>query len=124
MPDAVVNASPDWLRVLRTIAGWILCVLLAGMFAMAGLGKLIGRPGMVAEFEVIGLGQWFRYFTGAVEMAGAIGLLIPRFSRMAALGLAVVMAGAIIAHLTVLPSPPTLPGMLLGLLLIVAWLRG
>lgn len=94
------------------------------MFVMVGLGKLIGRPGMVMEFEVIGLGQWFRYFTGALEMIGAIGLLLPRFSPMAALGLAVVMVGAIIAHFTVLPAPPTLPAMLLALLLIAAWLRG
>lgn len=124
MSEAVVNASPAWLRVFQNIAGWILCVLLALMFTMAGLGKLIGRPGMVMEFEVIGLGQWFRYFTGVLEMAGAIAILIPRFSRLAALGLAVVMVGAIIAHLTVLPGPPTLPAVLLGLLIVVAWIRG
>jgi uncharacterized membrane protein YphA (DoxX/SURF4 family) len=123
MAEAIAKASPARLRLAQNIVGWILCVLMAAMFVMAGLGKLSSRPGMVMEFEEIGLGQWFRYFTGALEMAGAAGVLIPRFSRMAALGLAVIMVGAIVAHLTVLPGPPTLPAVLLVLLLIVAWIR-
>jgi len=58
-----------------------------------------------------------------LEVTGAIGVLIPRFSRKAALVLATVMAGAIFAHLTVLSSPPTLPAVLLVLTLILTWIR-
>jgi uncharacterized membrane protein YphA (DoxX/SURF4 family) len=123
MAEAIASPAPARLRLLLNIVGWTLCVLIAAMFVMAGLGKLIGRPGMVQEFAEIGLGQWFRYFTGALEMAGAIGLLIPRFSRLAALGLALIMVGAIVAHLTVLASPATLPAVLLVLLLVIAWVR-
>ena len=107
----------------RNIIGWVLCILMALAFTMAGSVKLIGRPGMVQEFNQIGLGQWFRYFTGICEVAGAIGILVPRFSRWAALLLAAVMVGAIIAHLTVLHSPPTLPAVLLVLTLTLFWLR-
>ncbi len=32
---------------------------------------------MVAEFNRVGLGQWFRYFTAFVEIAGGILLLWP-----------------------------------------------
>ena len=123
MSERSLNASPRKLRPLQNVVRWALCVLIASVFLMAGLGKLIGRPGMVMEFERIGLGQWFRYFTGLLEVTGAIGVLIPRFSRKAALVLATVMAGAIFAHLTVLSSPPTLPAVLLVLTLILTWIR-
>ncbi len=114
------SAKPAMLRV---VLGWVLCVLLAFVFVMAGGVKLLSRPIMVQEFNRIGLGQWFRYFTGFLEVTGAVCLLIPKLSRWAALLLAVVMVGAVIAHLTVLHSPPTLPIALLVLAAITAWLR-
>ena len=78
---------------------------------------------MVQEFDQVGLGQWFRYFTGVLEVSGGVGVLIPKYSSWAALLLAMVMCGAIIAHLTVLHSPPSLPATLLVIALIAAWLR-
>ena len=58
----------------------------------------------------------------ALEVAGAIGLLVPAVTLYAALLLVVVMAGAIIAHLSVLGGSPV-PA--LALLLLsggIAWL--
>jgi uncharacterized membrane protein YphA (DoxX/SURF4 family) len=107
----------------RIVLGWILCVLLALVFIMAGGVKLLSKPAMVQEFSRIGLGQWFRFFTGALEVTGAICLLVPKLSRWGALLLAVVMMGAIVAHLTVLHTPPTLPAILLVLAALTAWLR-
>ena len=109
--------------MLRVVAGWVLCLLLAFIFLMVGGMKLLSRPIMVREFDQVGLGQWFRYFTGTLEVTGAIGLLVPKLSRWAALLLGVVMVGAIIAHLTVLHSPPGLAAMLLVLAVLTAWLR-
>ncbi len=109
--------------LVRVVFGWVLSVLLALVFFMAGGMKLLSRPALVQEFNQIGLGQWFRYFTGALEVIGAAGVLVPKFSRWAALLLAVVMIGAIIAHLTVLHVPPGLPIALLVLALLTAWLR-
>lgn len=60
---------------------------------------------MVQFFDAIGWGQWFRYLTGTIEVAGAAGLLVPRFAPLAAILLAVVMIGAVIAHLFVGGSP-------------------
>ena len=108
---------------LQFVLGWVLCVLLAGVFLMAGSIKLVSKPVMVEEFSRIGLGQWFRYFTGAVEVGGAIGLLIPKVSRWAALLLSAVMVGAIIAHLTALHSSPAVVIVLLVLTLLAAWMR-
>jgi putative oxidoreductase len=105
---------------------WVFQVLLAVLFAFAGINKLFGlMPEMVDQFTKIGAGVWFRYFVGAVELAGAIGLLIPRLSGLAALGLACVMAGAILTHLFVLPPMdqavgPAVPGLVSGL---IAWSR-
>lgn len=83
---------------------WVLQALLAALFVFGGANKLIGiQPEVVEAFQRIGLGDWFRYLTGACELAGGVGLLIPRLSGLAALGLVGVMVGAVITHITVLP---------------------
>jgi len=61
----------------RKIVLWILCVLAACEFLVAGGMKLISHPMEVDMFAKIGIGQWFRYFTGVIEVLCAIGLLIP-----------------------------------------------
>jgi putative oxidoreductase len=107
----------------RIITLWILSGLAAVAFVAAGGAKLAGAPAMIAVFEKVGVGQWFRYVTGLLEVAGAIGLLIPRYAFYAALLLAMVMTGAVIAHLTVLGGSPAAPVILLILTGTVAWLR-
>jgi uncharacterized membrane protein YphA (DoxX/SURF4 family) len=51
---------------------WILQLLGAAMFFTAGYPKLLGDPQAVEGFETIGLGQWFRYLTGLIEVVSAI----------------------------------------------------
>lgn len=77
---------------------WVAQVLLAAFFLFAAMPKLMGDPTAVKMFGTIGFGQWFRYLTGSCELAGAIGLLVPRLSGVAALGLAGVMVGATITN--------------------------
>jgi putative oxidoreductase len=103
-----------------TIALWVLQALLAVQFVMAGLAKLFGDPAMVEMFATIGIGQWFRYMVGALEIAGAVGVLIPRFSGLAALGLVCLMIGATLTNLFVLGASPLLPVVLLVLGALVA----
>jgi len=69
------------------------------LWAAQILAKLTGQG---QEFADIGAGQWLRYFVGAVELAGAIGLLTPWLAGLAAAGLAADMAGATIINATVL----------------------
>ena len=109
-------------RVLD-VALWVLQVLLALLFAMAGVVKLIGDPATVEMFATIGIGQWFRYLVGALEIAGAVGVLVPRFSGLAALGLACLMAGATLTNLFVLGAGPLLTLLLLLVGAFVAWGR-
>jgi putative oxidoreductase len=110
---------------MTNILGWILAVVLAVVFSLAGSVKLIGVPGMVTEFAQIGIGQWLRYVTGVLEVSGAIGLLIPKFRFWAALQIVAVMVGATGVNLWVLHVPPLagLTAVLMVLALVLAWLR-
>ena len=62
-------------------------------------------------------------FTGLLELAAGIGLLISRYAFYAAVLLAMVMVGAFIAHVTVLGSSPAAPVVLFALTGIIAYLR-
>lgn len=95
---------------------WAMQGLLALLFAFAGFLKISGSPEMVAMFAAIGAGQWFRYVVGALEIAGAIGLLIPRLSGLAALGLAGLMVGATAAQVFILGYGQAIP---MGFLLVI-----
>ena len=67
------------------ITFWALQSLAAAALLIAAVTKHVGTIDF-ATFEKIGLGQWFRYFIGGLEMIGAILIVAP---RMAALGAAV-----------------------------------
>jgi len=45
--------------------------LLTVAFVAAGSAKLLGAEMMVQTFEAVGVGQWFRYVTGIIEIGGA-----------------------------------------------------
>ncbi len=109
----------------RTTTGvlWALTIGSAAMFLMAGISKLAGVPMMVQMFGVIGAGQWFRYVTGAIEVSGAVLLLIPALATYAGLGLAATMVGAIITHLFIVGGSPAVPIALLATTLTIAWAR-
>jgi putative oxidoreductase len=102
---------------------WILQIGAAGMFLMVGFFKLSGDPRMVGLFDAIGLGQWFRYVTGSLEVLGAILLLIPRLSGLGALLLMGVMLGAVPTHLFVVGGSPLSAIILLIVTGVVAWGR-
>ncbi|MGH3930505.1 MAG: DoxX family protein [Pseudonocardiaceae bacterium] len=101
---------------------WILQVLVAAVFLFAGVTKLIGIAAQVELFEAIGFGQWFMYLTGALEVIGAVALLIPRFIALGALLLAGVMAGAVVTNLALGENPlPTV--VLLVITGFITWAR-
>jgi uncharacterized membrane protein YphA (DoxX/SURF4 family) len=104
----------------KPIALWGLRILMAALFLFAAFMKLTGQPMMVAEFEQIGLGQWFRYFTGALELLGAVALLVPRVSAIGAVLLLLVDIGAFVAQVGVLHGDwihTAVIGLLLGLVI-------
>lgn len=89
--------------------------ILALAFFAAGAAKLIGVEMMVETYETIGIGQWFRYLTGIIEVGSAILLFIPGKQAWGAALLACTMIGAVLAHLFIL-GPGSIPAVVLGLL--------
>jgi uncharacterized membrane protein YphA (DoxX/SURF4 family) len=110
-------------RGAATAVVWTLSILCAAMFLFAGGSKLAGQAAMVQVFESIGVGQWFRYVTGLIEVTGAALLLVPSLAFYGAVALAVTMVGAIIAHLFVIGGNPLMPIVLLAATATIAYLR-
>lgn len=84
------------------IALWTLRALLAALFLMTAAMKFLGGTDIISEFNTIGLGQWFRLFTAAIEFLGAVLILWPAFSVYGALLLACVCIGAFVTQMFVL----------------------
>ena len=104
---------------------WTVQILLAAFLLIASAApKFAGQRDAVDTFTRIGWGQWFRYFTGTCEAAGAIGLVIPRLATPAAVGLIGLMIGAVLTQLLVLdPVWAFLPAVYGVLFAIIAWYR-
>jgi uncharacterized membrane protein YphA (DoxX/SURF4 family) len=104
------------------IAVWIVSGLLSALFVFAGGMKLLGPPEVLETFARYGHSDAFRLFIGAAELSGAIGLWIPRLEFWAALGLIVIMLGAIYTHVT--HGEAMFGPLVIGLALaFVAWAR-
>jgi len=100
---------PAALPRTRAVGLWALQIVLAAQFAAGGLLKISGHPQMVDMFADIGAGQWLRYLVGGLEVAAAVGLLIPRLAGPAALGLVALMVGATVTIVAVLHASPVTP---------------
>ncbi|GGT02430.1 membrane protein [Planobispora rosea] len=111
-------------RVLRRVL-WVFQILIAAFLIVASaLPKFVGQVDAVETFELIGWGQWFRYVTGAVELAGGIGLLVPRLAGAAATGLIGLMAGAALTQILVIePAWALLPAAFALIFALIAWDR-
>jgi len=101
MTESVAPARPAFGRA-SSIALWVVRIAFALLFLAAGSAKLIGAPMMVHEFGIVGLGQWFRYFTGATEIVGAVLLVWPATVAFGAGLLTCVSLGAFAAQALIL----------------------
>ena len=105
------------------IALWGVQIIVAGMFLLAGGSKLAGVPAMVALFDAVGVGQWFRYVTGLIEVTSAIALLIPSLAVFGAVALVPTMIGAVATHLFIVGGSPAIPLFLLLGSAAIVWAR-
>ncbi|MEU9442770.1 DoxX family protein [Streptomyces sp. NPDC048304] len=105
---------------LRTVQ-----VLLALFYGVASaLPKLIAHPSAVEAFDRIGWGSGAMYTIGALELAGAVALLIPVLQSVAAIALSALMVGAFIVQLTAFAGQnAATPLMLIVPLALIAWTR-
>ncbi len=108
----------------KNIVGWVLQILLGVFFLISGVPKLMGEANAVAAFENWGFPGWFLMLTGALEVLGAIGLLIPMTAGWAASGLVLLMLGAAWTHISNNEGLAVLvPLLFAALLAVVAYLR-
>jgi hypothetical protein len=84
------------------------------VFVGAGGAKLAGVPMMVETFDAIGFGQWLRYVTGIVEVAGAALLWWPSRQVVGAAVLGATTVRAVLTHWVIL-GPSAVPAIVLGL---------
>jgi uncharacterized membrane protein YphA (DoxX/SURF4 family) len=89
--------------------------LLTVAFVAAGGAKLMGVEMMVASFDALGTGQWFRYVTGLIEVVGGVLLWVPGATVVGAGLLGATMVGAVLSHWFIL-GPSAGPAIVLGLL--------
>jgi len=94
--------QPRWKR----IAVLLLQIAAACVFLLAGGSKLLGVEHMVIVFTKIGFGQWFRYLTGTLEIAGAFLILFPRTAFWGGVLLSCVMLGAVFTHFLLIGGSP------------------
>ena len=120
MTSNVVSKSSGGVQVWTVRS---LRILLALAFLAAGAAKLASVPAMVQIFDTLGFGQWFRYVTGVVEIAGAVALLIPSYTALGAAWLGITMFFGTLAHLFILHTSPAPALVLLALSAVIVTLE-
>jgi uncharacterized membrane protein YphA (DoxX/SURF4 family) len=102
---------------------WALQIVVGLMLFASGAAKLGGAESMVTLFDNIGVGQWFRYVTGLVEVLGGAMTLYPKTAWVGAGLLACTMVGAVLTHLFIIGGSFVVPLVLLVLAALVVWFR-
>lgn len=89
------------------IALWVLAALVAAVFLMAGFMKIATPKEKLLKTMAWAapVPDWQMKALGAVEVLGAIGIILPRalniapvLTPLAAVGCAIVMTGAVVLH--------------------------
>jgi uncharacterized membrane protein YphA (DoxX/SURF4 family) len=120
-----VAASPSARGRVARIALRTVQVLLALFYGIASaLPKLIAHPSAVESFDKMGWGSAGMYTIGALELAGAIALLVPVLQSVSALALSALMVGAFVVQLTAFDGQnAATPLILMVPLALIAWAR-
>lgn len=111
-------------RAVDAVIVWVLSIVLAVLFLLASLPKLLGMETIGLQAAAMeGFPPWVRVLVGILELVGAICLLVPPIATIAAVALALLMIPAAATQYIGNPSGLWVPIVLFVLLLIVAWRR-
>ena len=83
----------------KLVVSWAVRILTAFGFLGASLGKLTNNSEVIKMFEDWGFPEGFHFIIGIFELLLAILLVIPKTLKIAIIGLALIMVGAVITHL-------------------------
>ena len=105
--NAGVAKSQNPPRARLKIGHWVVRAAVAFIFVSSGLEKFGIGPAAewIRIFAKIGFGDWFRYLSGVLEIAGGFLLLVPPLTKIGAVLLVSCMLGAIYFHIFVLGDP-------------------
>jgi uncharacterized membrane protein YphA (DoxX/SURF4 family) len=121
---AAISATRPATARVANVGLWTLQVLLAAVYAFSAYNKLTAEAMTVAGFEAMGLGTAGMYVIGALELAGAIAMFVPRLTGLAATCFVALMIGAVIITVAIgggaLVAIPASVGVLAA---VVAWGR-
>lgn len=108
---------------MRNNAKWynVVRVLVGIGFIFFGLMKFINPAAMKDAFAIYP--SFFLPLIGACEIAGGIALLANKLVRWASLGLAVIMAGAVVTHFVIGDGPKFIPAAVLLALNVILLLK-
>lgn len=117
MREVETTRIPNFIDALTA---WLPRLAIAVAFVAIGWSKF-RDPMWVRIFDRIGFGQWFRFLTGVLQMAGGALTLVPRLTLVGLTILAATMTGAVITWIAFgQPFAALIPGTILIALLIVA----
>jgi uncharacterized membrane protein YphA (DoxX/SURF4 family) len=98
----------------RNVITWIVSALLGVGFFLSGAAKFMQAEAAAESFKNFGLPTGMVPFIGICEIAGGIGVLVPRLAGFAALGLLLIMIGAVYNHLTHDPFSKAIPALVMA----------
>jgi uncharacterized membrane protein YphA (DoxX/SURF4 family) len=117
-----IEESPTKIA-LRNFAQSLPAVGIGLVFILIGYTKFNNDPTSewVKIFDQIGVGQWFRIFTGVTQITGGV-LMVPRKTRtIGAVMLGVTMLGAAAVDVFIMGSPLVIAPLLLLFLIATVW---
>jgi len=110
--------------MLKEVGLWVLSVPVALAFIFFGGQMLAGSPQMAMGFQHFGYPVWLMYVVGAIEVTGAVLVVLPMFASYGAMVLSVVMLGAIVSHVSMGEYPALwMPLIFLAASAAIAWGR-
>ncbi len=108
----------------RDIVLWIISGLCGLAFVASGTFKFMDSAAARESFAAFGFATGLVPLIAACEMAGGVGLLIPRVAGLAASGLVIIMLGAVYAHVSSGEGTPVPPAVLGTLCAYLVYARG
>jgi putative oxidoreductase len=118
MPGLFDAAEPTvtWVDRTKTMVPPTLVGLL---FVFIGYTKFDSNGSWVQIFARIGLGDWFRYFTGGMQMLGGLLMCVPKTMVYGAAMLTCTMIGAVFVDLFVIHQPFFIIPFFLGVVIVI-----
>jgi uncharacterized membrane protein YphA (DoxX/SURF4 family) len=111
-------------RTIDALVVWTLSILLAAVFVVMGIPKLLGTETIGLQAAAMrGFPSFIRIAVGVAETVGGIALLLPPIATTAAICLAAAMVPATITQIMSGESGVWVPILLCAALLFVAWRR-